>query len=240
MVEPTGAYPSPETRVNNAMRQTLADFAYYDICQGQSGIGALGYSSLPVNLVEAAFGQIQQLQTADPSLDLTNLNIQTCNNPTFDQGQPNTNYLTVIAPQPPACDKQGAGPCAAGVTPNGIGATPESSGTYPGSSGKSAGAAGGNGSAGAAGSTTSASGTSALALGASSSSGPSSATTTTTIPPPRIVGATLPLYKVWTLLGQLAPFAVLPLLLVFGLPVVIAYWRRRTKPAPAVQGGSEP
>jgi len=44
---------------------------------GQSQIGGIGYSPLPVNLVEAAFSQIQKLQQADPSVDLTNLNIQT-------------------------------------------------------------------------------------------------------------------------------------------------------------------
>jgi phosphate transport system substrate-binding protein len=242
MVEPTGAYPNPESRVNNAMRQSLADFEYYDICQGQSGIGALGYSSLPVNLVEAAFGQVQQLQQADPSLDLTNLNIQTCNNPTFDQGQPNTNYLTVIAPQPPACDKQGAGPCAAGVTPNGIGATPNSSGTYPGSSSKSAGPGGTSGSAGGAGSAGAGSGTSVQALGASASAAQSSATTTTTVPQPEVDGTTLPLYKAWTLLGRLAPYAVVLLLLVFALPVVIAFRRRKgpeAEPEAAIQGGGE-
>ncbi len=47
---------------------------------------------------------------ADPGVDLTNLNIDTCHEPTFVPGQPNTNYLTTIAPQPPACDQQGAGP----------------------------------------------------------------------------------------------------------------------------------
>ncbi len=126
MIEPTGG-PGVSPNDHNetsGKRQSIADFEYYSICQGQSQIGAIGYSPLPVNLVEAAFSQIQKLQQADPNVDLTNLNIQTCNEPTFVPGQPNTNYLTTIAPQPPACDAQGAGPCAAGVTPNGIGATP--------------------------------------------------------------------------------------------------------------------
>ena len=46
-------------------RQSIADFEYYSICQGQSQIGPIGYSPLPVNLVEAAFGQIQKLKQAD-------------------------------------------------------------------------------------------------------------------------------------------------------------------------------
>ena len=127
MIIPTGAYPSPETQVTNAKRQTIADFTYYDICQGQKEIGPIGYSSLPVNLVEAGFGQLNKMKVADPSLNLAGENVTTCNNPTFVAGHPDANYLAQIAPQPPACDKVGAGPCAAGVTPDGTGKTPTSS-----------------------------------------------------------------------------------------------------------------
>jgi len=127
MIIPTGVYPSPETQVTNAKRQTIADFTYYDICQGQQEIGPIGYSSLPVNLVEAGFGQLNRMKTADPSLNLAGEDVTTCNNPTFVAGHPDSNYLAQIAPQPPACDKVGAGPCAAGVTPNGTGKTPTSS-----------------------------------------------------------------------------------------------------------------
>ena len=78
-----GVYPSPETKITTAKRQSIADFAYYAICQGQREIGPIGYSPLPVNLVEAAFGQIQKLKEADPAIDLSGLNIETCDNPTF-------------------------------------------------------------------------------------------------------------------------------------------------------------
>ena len=83
MIEPTGTYPSPETNDHDGKRQSIADFAYYSICQGQKEIGPIGYSPLPVNLVEAGFGQINKLQQADPGVDLTTENILTCNNPTF-------------------------------------------------------------------------------------------------------------------------------------------------------------
>lgn len=104
-----------DSRMTTAKRQTIADFLYYSICQGQAEIGPVGYSSLPVNLVQAGFQQIAKLKTADAGVDLTKRDVRTCHNPTFIPGKPNQNYLAKIAPQPPACDKLGAGPCAAGA-----------------------------------------------------------------------------------------------------------------------------
>jgi len=227
--------------MSSGMRQTLADFAYYDICQGQAGIGPIGYSSLPVNLVEAAFGQIQKLQQADPSIDLTNLNITTCNNPTFVPGQPNTNYLAQIAPLPPACDKQGAGPCAAGVTPNGIGLTPTSSGIAPGSAAASHGTAAVGG---AATSTTGAGGAGSVSSGSTASAakpaGSSPASTQTSAAGasalaahgsggPKIEGTTLADEQAASFVEKLAPWAVVPLLIVFSVPIVIGYRRAHAR-----------
>jgi ABC-type phosphate transport system substrate-binding protein len=246
LIEPTGTAPAEQSETT-AKRQSFADFSYYSICQGQKEIGPIGYSPLPVNLVEAGFGQIAKIQQADPGVDLTSENINTCNNPTFVLGQPNTNYLATIAPLPPSCDQIGTGPCAAGVTPNGIGTTPTSSGTYPGTaagSGGSAGASGGAGSAsgsrsggGAAGATSGAAagGTAggavatgpagAAAGGATSTSGPS-ATTTTTSPaydPVTIGGIDLAarMPSLW--------WALVLLLAVFTVPVVIGYRRARLR-----------
>ena len=225
MIEPTGTYPSPESKVTTPMRQALADFAYYGICQGQKEIGPIGYSPLPVNLVEAAFGQIQQLQTADPGISLQNLNIETCDNPTFVLGQPNTNYLAQIAPLPPACDHVGAGPCAAGVTPNGIGATPTSSGSYPG-----AGSHTGSGT-----STTATTAAVATAAGAASSTAQASASATNKASasesqsskalPVRFVSATLPV----STSPPVAPLVALALLAILAFPAVIAYRRSRRR-----------
>ena len=94
-----------------AARQTVGDFLYYSICAGQSEIGPIGYSSLPVNLVQAGFTQIAKLKTADSAVVLTDRNVSTCHNPTFIAGHPDQNYLAKIAPSPAACDKLGAGPC---------------------------------------------------------------------------------------------------------------------------------
>jgi len=108
MVIPTAA---KDSRMTTAKRQTLADFLYYSVCEGQAEMGPIGYSPLPVNLVQASFDQVSKLKQADPDVDLTNRDVTTCHNPTFVAGQPSRNYLAEIAPQPPACDKAGAGPC---------------------------------------------------------------------------------------------------------------------------------
>ncbi|MBV8237109.1 MAG: substrate-binding domain-containing protein [Acidimicrobiia bacterium] len=108
MVEPTAP---DDSKMTTAKRQTLADFLYYSICDGQKEMGPIGYSPLPINLVQAGFQQIGKLHQADPGVDLTQRDVSTCNNPTFIAGQPNRNYLAEIAPMPPACDQSGQGPC---------------------------------------------------------------------------------------------------------------------------------
>jgi ABC-type phosphate transport system substrate-binding protein len=115
MIIPTGT-SKQDSHITTAKRQTIADYLYYSICQGQAEVGPTGYSPLPVNLVQAGFGQIQKLKTADPKVDITKRNVSTCHNPTFIAGHPNDNHLAQIAPEPLACDKVGAGPCADGVT----------------------------------------------------------------------------------------------------------------------------
>ena len=105
---PTG---SNDPRMTTAKRQTLVDYLYYSICGGQKEIGPIGYSSLPLNLVQASFNQIDTLKTADAGVDITARDPTTCNNPTFDPANPGANLLAQEAPQPPACDQSGQGPC---------------------------------------------------------------------------------------------------------------------------------
>ncbi len=141
-----------DKRLNSTpKRQTLADFLYYSICQGQSEIGPVGYSPLPINLVKAGFEQIAKIKKADPNVDLTKRDVSTCNNPTFIAGKPNVNHLAQIAPQPPACDKIGAEPCADGV--GGYNSNPGSNG------GTGNGGTGGTGTNGGTGTTGGTSGT---------------------------------------------------------------------------------
>lgn len=89
--------------------KTLAAFAYFAMCQGQQQSESLGYSPMPINLVEASFDQIKKV----PGAVVQDVDIAKCNNPTFSADGHNT--LADKAPQPEACDKQGATQCATGT-----------------------------------------------------------------------------------------------------------------------------
>ncbi|MFO6454027.1 MULTISPECIES: substrate-binding domain-containing protein [unclassified Aeromicrobium] len=112
MLLPTGA---SDRRMSTTKRQTLADFMYYSLCEGQSKAGAYGYSPLPLNLVKAGFDQLKRLKTADPKVEIAGRDVKSCNNPTFVAGDLSKNKLAEIAPKPAACDKVGAGPCDGGT-----------------------------------------------------------------------------------------------------------------------------
>ncbi|MEY2472887.1 MAG: phosphate transport system substrate-binding protein [Actinomycetota bacterium] len=151
LILPIGA---DDSKMTTAKRQTLADFLYYSICDGQKEMGPIGYSPLPVNLVQAGFDQIAKLKEADGDVDLTSRDVSTCNNPTFIAGQPDRNYLAEVAPQPSACDQSGQGPCTDGKSP---GSTRSAGNTA--TTGGSAASSGGGGRASAAGTSVAADGT---------------------------------------------------------------------------------
>ncbi len=88
---------------------TLAAFSYYAMCQGQQDSASLGYSPMPINLVQASFAQIAKI----PGANVQTINIQSCNNPTFTPS--GANLLAQEAPNPPACDKQGPTQCTTGT-----------------------------------------------------------------------------------------------------------------------------
>ncbi len=102
-----------------AKGKTLAAFAYYAMCQGQQESANLGYSPMPINLVEASFTQIARI----PGAVVQNINIQHCNNPTFTPT--GENKLAETAPMPPACDKEGNTQCT-GPTGGSTSTTPPS------------------------------------------------------------------------------------------------------------------
>lgn len=187
-IMPTSA---SDPTMNTAKRQTLADFDKYSLCNGQSEMAPIGYSPLPINLVEASFQQVALLKKADSAVDVSQVNPANCNNPTFIPGQPSQNYLAKIAPYPPACAKAGQGPClgqyahngnpingqAAGITPGG---NPHASGSGSGGAGSS----GGNGGSGS-GNTGNGSGS-----GSSTGSGSRSSSSNTNGSSSRVVAST--------------------------------------------------
>ena len=122
---------------SNEKGNTLADFANYFLCQGQQQADALGYSPLPINLVQAGFDQIKRI----PGAVVENINIAKCSNPTFSAD--GTNTLAKTAPQPPACDAKGPTQCGTAAEGGGGGA-----------SGGGSGGGGGNGGSGGGGGTT--------------------------------------------------------------------------------------
>lgn len=136
MIIPTG---KDDPRMSTAKRQSLVDYLYYSVCQGQKAMGPIGYSPLPINLVQASFDQTNKLKTADPDVDVNQRDASSCSNPTFVAGQPSRNYLAEIAPQPPDCDRAGAGPCA-GAADEAINANPVDGQAPPASTGGEAGA----------------------------------------------------------------------------------------------------
>ncbi|HEY3606875.1 MAG TPA: phosphate ABC transporter substrate-binding protein PstS [Pseudonocardiaceae bacterium] len=104
-----------DARFTTAKGFTLADFGKYLLCQGQNQVDALGYSALPINLVQAGFDQLRRI----PGANIPNINLSTCDNPTFSTD--GTNTLANTDPFPPACDKQGTTQCNGDATPPGTG-----------------------------------------------------------------------------------------------------------------------
>ncbi|PJJ64986.1 phosphate ABC transporter substrate-binding protein PstS [Compostimonas suwonensis] len=121
--------------------KTLGAFAKYFLCEGQQQADALGYSPLPMNLVLAGFEQIKRI----PGSNVADVDINTCNNPTFKPGEsPENNQLAVTAPMPAECDKVGPNQCTTGTA----GALEDTDVSGSGGGGDSANAPGGDSGAG--------------------------------------------------------------------------------------------
>jgi phosphate ABC transporter phosphate-binding protein len=131
--------------------KTLAAFSYYAMCQGQQESKQLGYSPMPINLVQASFDQIRKI----PGAVVQNIDIASCHNPTFSAD--GHNVLVDQAPFPADCDKQGSTQCATGTggakqdTPTGGGGGGAGAGGAGGGAGGAGGAGGGAGGGAAAG-----------------------------------------------------------------------------------------
>jgi phosphate ABC transporter phosphate-binding protein len=89
---------------------TLGAFGSYLLCEGQQQVDQLGYSALPINLVEDGYTQLAKIPGASVPATTTAF-IQSCDNPTFSSN--GTNTLAQTDPYPPACDHQGPTQCGA-------------------------------------------------------------------------------------------------------------------------------
>ena len=109
------------TGFNTQKGFTLGAFGQYLLCQGQTQVDGLGYSALPINLVEAGYAQLQKIPGAQIPASV-DAQIQGCHNPTFSTN--GTNTLADTDPNPPACDKVGPTQCTGptGGADNGAGA----------------------------------------------------------------------------------------------------------------------
>ncbi|WP_134741375.1 substrate-binding domain-containing protein [Nocardioides sp. 503] len=148
-----------DSRMTTAKRQTIVDFLKHSICEGQAEIGPIGYSPLPINLVQAGFTQVNKLKLADTKVkfDASIIkDVKNCHNPTFVAGKPSQNYLAQIAPFPAPCDRPGQGPC--DDQTGAFNDNPDENGAVPTGGGKG-GKGGGGGTPGAGGTGTGGAGT---------------------------------------------------------------------------------
>jgi phosphate ABC transporter phosphate-binding protein len=126
--------------------KSLGAFAYYFLCEGQQQAPRLGFSPLPINLVNAGLKQVKRI----PGVTVENVDIKKCNNPTFSATGENT--LAKTAPFPAACAKSGPLQCdtsKSGGSSGGSGSGGGSSGGLSGgSSGGSSGSSGGGSTSG--------------------------------------------------------------------------------------------
>jgi phosphate transport system substrate-binding protein len=228
------AYPLSEygylilpTKVEGQFTQdkgtTLAAFSYYAMCQGQQYSAQLGYSPMPINLVEASFDQIAKI----PGADVQSINIANCNNPTF--SPTGVNLLAQTAPYPPACDKQGPLQCTTG-TGGAVVSTPVSPGAPEASAAGSAAAAAAAGGAGvasaigsaAAGSASSSAACSSSAASCNTVSGPSDAA-------PTAATLTLPASAGWSMTQTLMVLIILVVLALILIPGLMSRRAKRRK-----------
>lgn len=87
---------------NTDKGNTLSAFVRYALCDGQQKAPTLGYSPLPINLVQAGLEQVRKI----PGAASQTIDIKKCNNPTFSSN--GTNTLAKNALYPDLCDKNTA------------------------------------------------------------------------------------------------------------------------------------
>ena len=241
MIIPTSGSDHQMGRQAAPKAQTLAEYIDWAVCGGQSEMGPIGYSPLPINLAQASFEQMYKLHTADPKVQIKQLNIATkCHNPTFWAGHsPSANYLAHIAPEPPACDKVGQGPCSGsvgvGVTGNPHNGKPPA----PAPSSSGSGSTNPSGSSSASGSTSASPGASSAAVpGASGATVPGSSSGTYGSGTVAGVPTSIAESDNGNISGVLAVLAAAEVLLMLAIPPIVMRRRRQRDSARPPRGGA--
>ena len=88
---------------NANVGRSLSTYINFYLCQGQQQAAALGYSPLPINLVQGAFLQVNKIPGTVGAPNINNYGA--CNNPTFTNGK---DILLADAPYPTKCQKVGS------------------------------------------------------------------------------------------------------------------------------------
>jgi ABC-type phosphate transport system substrate-binding protein len=99
LIVPRSGEPVPAVFSNQAGR-SLSTFINYLLCGGQGKMAELGYSPLPINLIQGGFAQVARIPG-----HVTAQNLATCTNPNLNNGQ---SVLLRTAAEPSPCDKLGA------------------------------------------------------------------------------------------------------------------------------------
>ena len=144
MIEPTGTYPSPETKITTgkaAVDRRLRVLLDLPGTEGDRADRLLAAAGQPGR------GRLRPDRTScsrpTPAIDLTSAEHPHLRQPDLRRGPAEHQLPGHDRPAAAGVRQGGAGPCAAGVTPNGIGATPTSSGTS--TPGRDSAATGGSG-----------------------------------------------------------------------------------------------
>ncbi len=127
------SYMIVPTKVEGSFSQakgaTLGAFAYYFLCGGQKDAPLLGYSPLPINLVQAGLRQVARI----PGVVAQSIDIRKCANPTFSAS--GENLLAKTATYPAACDRKGPSQCGTTAGATSGGGTTSGSGSSGGAGG---------------------------------------------------------------------------------------------------------
>jgi hypothetical protein len=223
---------STDRRMTVPKRQTLADFLSYDLCTGQGLAGPYGYSPLPLNLVKAAFGQLEKLgptaqggAVAGVHIKNPSANLASCNNPTFVKGDLSANHLAQVAPMPLACQKATSAPCGAGTVAPGTNGSNTSGGNSPsaGTTGTTKGSTGTTGTTSGDGTTAPGGGTPVTAPDGTVSQADGTLSTAATTPTATVLPQQNKDTAIW---GWTAVFELLAIVL---LPGRFVAWSRRQK-----------